>query len=222
MREKGTSDATLQMFVIEHMLESLLYQDTLLILNNLQSHKDDAPLLKDVKKMAKEYYDKLMISAKKINGIMLYNNKVKTPTMIVQNKTSSASTINDWHQAEKEDEEDLKSVLGKVVKNILPIQEKMGEYAGYMAIVKNQYYIFKVKHISKPRHKGARCDQSGKKEATLLLQNILVSASVDIDMSAFPQTLICVLQEFYLRLFNIQRKGGKRWFLSPIEVLIAI
>ena len=221
MMENGGDEMDLRSFVMAHILESLLFHDTLLLLNNLQIHKHDNTLIVNVKEMAKAYYDTLIISAKKINGIMLYNNKTKEPTIIIQEKPPDFD-FREWHYAEKEDEEDLKPELSKLVKDILPIQNKMGSYAGFMSIVKNQYYIFKVKHTSKLRHKGARCDQSGKKEATLLLQSILSVDDIDIDVTTFPQTLICILQEFYLRLYNSKRKNGKRWFLTPSEVFVAI
>ena len=214
------------MFVMEHILESLLYKDTLLILNHLHDNKEDSPIFKDIKKMAQKYYKKLMITAKNINGILLYNNAMSSPVVIIEKtareKQYDGTQVSEWQLAEKEDEEDLKVALGKIANAILPMQDKCGTYVGFMSLIKNQYYIFKVKHTMKLRHKGARCDQSGKKDATNILQNILAQDGIDIDVLPLQQTQICILQEFYLRLYNIEREKGKKWFLTPTEVLIAI
>ena len=127
-----------------------------------------------------------------------------------------------WQVGEKEDEEDLKAELGKVITAVIPIQEKLGEFVGYMSLIRNQYYAFKVKDVLQPRHKGARCDQSGKKIANGVLQKILAKSNVVLDTSKLHQIQICILQEFYLRLFNINVTQTKRWFLTPTEVLFAI
>ena len=42
-----------------------------------------------------------------------------------------------------------------------------------MTNFKKEYIIFKVKDMTKKRHKGARCDQSGKAEAIRVMNSIL-------------------------------------------------
>ena len=104
----------------------------------------------------------------------------------------------------------------------MPAKDKLGTFIGYMALIKNQYYIFKVKDTSKPRHKGARCDQSGKKEAGTILQQIISVIDREIDVSSLHQIQVCILQEFYLRLLDKNKTNNKKWFLTPTEVLFSI
>ena len=72
------------------------------------------------------------------------------------------------------------------------------------------------------RHKGARCDQSGKKEANKLIQLIFSIKKIKLDVSSLHQLQICILQELYLRMLDKNMVNGKKWFLTPSEVLFAI
>ena len=211
----------LHQFIVEHILESLLYEDTLTVLHELDNNTlKSTLLLTKFKHIAREYYKKNVLHAKNILGLFIYDNRNKKPILLVKN--IDKEEITSWRIGEKEDEEDLKIALGKVLNKVLPMKDKLGTFAGYMALIKNQYYIFKVKDTSMPRHKGARCDQAGKKEASTILQKILTIIDVRIDVSTLHQLQICILQEFYLRLLDNNFIQKKKWFLTPTEVLFAI
>ena len=221
MNGLGEDKEQLREFIVQHILESLLFDDTLLVLNELDNNSiPETPIILKFKEIAKRYYEKLMIRAKNIKGLFLYNDKSKTPTLII--KELGEDVNNEWKIGEKEDEEDLKGELSLVLSKVLPIKEKMGEVVGFMAIVKNQYYIFKIKETMRDRHKGARCDQSGKKEANKLIQLIFSIKNIALDVSSLHQLQICILQELYLRLLDKNQLQGKKWFLNPTEVLFAI
>ena len=84
---------------------------------------------------------------------------------------------------------------------------------------KKDYIIFKVKDLTKPRHKGARCDQSGKREAIKML-NAIIGEEKYNDDSKISQKQVCVLQEFMLRIYNKEKKNGVHWFLAPAEAAL--
>ena len=221
MEQFGIDKNVLHQFVIEHILESLLYEDTLVVLEELDNNTlPPTLLLTKFKNIAREYYKKNSIRAKNLHGLFIYDNNNQKPILLV--KHTNKDEITGWTVGEKEDEEDLKAELGKVINKVLPAKDKLGTFAGYMALIKNQYYIFKVKDTSKPRHKGARCDQSGKKEASTILQDIIKVLDLEIDVSSLHQIQICILQEFYLRLLDKNRTNNQKWFLTPTEVLFAI
>jgi hypothetical protein len=79
--------------------------------------------------------------------------------------------------------------------------------------------VFKVKEMSKKRNKGARCDQSQKGEALLILNKILGENKYDKE-TKLGRVEICVLQELYLRLFDMKNKNQKAWYLSPSEAVL--
>ena len=85
-----------------------------------------------------------------------------------------------------------------------------------MANFKQDYIIFKVKDLTKKRHKGARCDQSGRSDAIKMLNAIIGKDKYNSD-SLISQRQVCILQEFTLRLYNKEKKNNLYWFLTPAE-----
>ncbi len=219
MIETGVKKEVLNEFIVEHILESLLYDETLEVLTELDNNTEKStPLLLEFKNFAKSYYERNILSTKTLEGLFIYDNNKKRPTLLVKYKEGN----DEWHVGEKEDEEDLKSELSKLLNKVTPLKEKLGESVGYMALIKNQYYTLKVKDMLQPRNTGARCDQSGKKIANVNLQKILTKVGVSLDTSNLHQTQICILQELYLRLLNKNNINKKKWFLTPTEVLFVI
>ena len=71
------------------------------------------------------------------------------------------------------------------------------------------------------RHKGARCDQAGKKETLKILNKIVGKEEYTIDNTRETMQIeLCSLQEFLLRYFDYTKKDNKRWYLSPEEAII--
>lgn len=71
------------------------------------------------------------------------------------------------------------------------------------------------------RSKGARCDQSGKSDATKLLNSIIEESKYTPTNTKSRNKLeFCVLQEMYLRFYDKIKKNEKRWFLNPCEMII--
>ena len=44
--------------------------------------------------------------------------------------------------------------------------------------------------------------------------------SVPNELESINHTHACVIQEMFLRVYNIERKDGRAWFLSPEEALL--
>ena len=219
LSKTGVKKEILHTFIVEHILESLLYDETIDVLNNLNENTEQpTPLLLEFKKIAKNYYESNILSAKNLQGLFIYDNNKRKPTLLVKYKDSNSK----WQVGEKEDEEDLKGEFSKLLSKVTPLKDKLGEYVGYMALIKNQYYTLKVKDMQQPRNTGARCDQSGKKIANANLQKILSKVDVSVDTSKLHQSQICILQELYLRLLNKNKTNNKKWFLTPTEVLFVI
>ena len=101
----------------------------------------------------------------------------------------------------------------------MPAKAKLNELVGFMVNFKNDYMVFKVKNMTKKRHKGARCDQAGKGEAVRTL-NAIIGENKYSSEDDISQKQICVLQEFTLRLFDKEKKDGKVWYLSPAEAVL--
>ena len=109
------------------------------------------------------------------------------------------------------------------IKKIFNIQniEDFNNIVGYIGSFKGEFNIFKVKQFDKKRNKGARCDQTGKSDAVNLLNSMIgETIYTSENTKRFNQNLICIMQEIYLRMYDLEKKNSKRWFLYPGEAMI--
>ena len=152
---------------------------------------------------------------KNTEGILLQNNG--KPILLV--KKNSAQNKISWMIGESEDSIDLENNINKIIRKLLPVKKNINTFVGFMINFKKDFIVFKVKDMTKKRHAGARCDQSGKNIAIKVLNNILEENKYTSD-SDIQQREVCVLQEFTLRLFNKEKKNNKIWFLDSTEAVL--
>jgi hypothetical protein len=195
-------------FVVEHILELLDFERTIMLMNYLYSSEET---LSTFEKILKLYYDtnSLVNKRRKITGFLL-NNKNKRELMILKNKKENAIEA-EWVHAESEDYVDLENELKERIISV----KNLNTIIGFITDFKKIYNIFKVK-ILKEGHKGARCDKSGKAESIKMLNDIIGEERFDAAKTkGMNHMQICSYQELYLRYFNNIGKNDKIWFLSP-------
>ena len=73
-------------------------------------------------------------------------------------------------------------------------------------------------NMSKPRNTGARCDQASKVKSVRFLNEL--GEEQYTTKTKMSRQELCVIQEFVLRKFELERKDEKRWFLRPSEAII--
>jgi len=210
MEKEGVDRGTLLDFLVAHIVEELRFDDILIILNYLDIRSES-----DFEKKIKEYLDSNIINNNDVEGMFLQNTgKLQ---LIVKKKEI-------WQLAKPEDYQDFIPEMTKIYKQFLPADTKLNKIVGFIVNFKKDYMIFKVKLMTRKRHKGARCDQSGKNEAVNLLNQILgredKEDKYDSKDKKINQKQICVTQEFTLRLFDKKKKDGKRWFLTPTQAVL--
>ena len=201
LAKDGISIKLLHEFIIYHIIDLLNYDDNLLLLNYLYNNKLDS-FEKDVK----SYYDKYLLKNKDLIGVLLQN-KSNQKLLIFKNKI--------WVSAESEDYKDLiREIESKIIIKI----NTLNNLVGYIGNFKDEYNIFKVKQMSKKRHKGARCDQTTKPEALKMLNDIIGHDKyINKDTGG---KLICLYQEMYMRYNDHIKKDNKKWFITPIQAII--
>jgi len=82
--------------------------------------------------------------------------------------------------------------------------------------------------MTSKRDIGARCDQAGKNKNLSKLNEIIgenkytienTKAVKDEDGNVIQEAMgndeLCVLEEFILRYFNVNKENGKKWFFTP-------
>ena len=90
---------------------------------------------------------------------------------------------------------------GKSTEMLLEI---LGEemYKAYLALIQTKY-----KEIIEEKKKNRQ------------LHNVAESAVPD-ELEAINHTHACVIQEMFLRTYNLQKKGDRSWFVTPEEALL--
>ena len=218
LENTGVSQEILVTLFVEHLMENLMYRDTLLLLNYLESSEHPKDILHpELKKKIKEYFDARYLQTDKIKGIILINTEEKSGrTLFVMNKSKPE---NGWAPAQYQDEQDLLPVMTTLVKSLETKKKNLNMIIGFIINFKKEgYMVFKTKDLRKKRNKGARCDQTTKSLASKVLKEIYPEV---FDIKKIKSIQICVLQELYLRLFDREKKDGKTWFLSPVEAQIS-
>ena len=200
-KELSSRDSLLDCLV-EHIIDELSFENRLLLMNNLDSITADSEFGKRVK----TYINADIITNKGINGMMVNNNgELK---ILVKTKE------NNWVPAQPEDIIDLEKEIEKAI----PDKNKLNTLFGFMTNFKKDYVIFKVKDLTKPRQKGARCDQSDKNYAIKII-NEIIGKDVYDKSPELNRIQVCIIQEFIFRINNKEKKNGLYWFLSPAKAL---
>ena len=88
----------------------------------------------------------------------------------------------------------------------------------------HKYMTFKTKDMTNLRNKGARCDQSNKKEVIKILNKIFETQEYEISSkrsSEMSKTYLCIVLEFVLRLKeSMSNPGDDTWFVDPVTARI--
>ena len=205
---EGIDKEVLGKLVIDHICDVLLFNNKLNLINYLDNQKELNKILTAVKK----YFTDKIIKHKNLSGILLQNEGNKQLITL-------SSGDKEWKLAEPEDYQDLAQQIAITATRFIPVKNKINDIVGFTTNFKKEFMVFKVKEMSKKRNKGARCDQSQKGEALLILNKILGENKYDKE-SKLGRVEICVLQELYLRLFDMENKNQKAWYLSPSEAVL--
>lgn len=217
MIEEGMGDKDLlDDLVVAHIIEMLPYEKTHQLINEVYGGDGGMnAIAPSIAPLVKRYFDTRLMTAKGITGILVYKQGVAE--LLVKDANGR------YRPGEGEDYADLE---GKVNEKKITIDD-LNNIVGFIAGFKNEYMVFKTKQMDKKRHKGARCDQSGKSESLRVLN--LITASMGGREYTLDNTRdtnqrgICVRQELTLRVFESQRRENKTWFLSPsVGALIGI
>ena len=108
--------------------------------------------------------------------------------------------------------------------------------------------VFELNGVKKKRNKGARCYGKSTEMLMEILGEPMYKTYLDLihqkykyiidekkknrllhnandnvvpdELEAINQIHACVIQEMFLRTYNLQRKGGRSWFVTPEEAVM--
>ena len=206
-------------FLVNHQIELLTFDEKMHLINYLYSLEKITK--GSIEFIAKEYFVRNSIVTKQFSGAIILYNLNKRVIMILNDK-------NKWVLAEPEDQRDL--AMAKETKKFLEFDKSdYNRFVGFVGYEKsNRFLVFKTKDMDSTRDTGARCDEAGKDKTIKKINDILgeekfTSENTKIQKDqkgnvisqAVSQTELCVFQEFVLRYFDVIKKDGKRWFMTP-------
>jgi hypothetical protein len=222
-------------FVVDHMIESLLFKDKVDLMNYIYSLESIQK--ESIEFLIKNYFVKnsIKIEGTDIEAIVLFNlNKM---AIMILNRN------NEWIRGEPEDERKVReSVAGKPFFDRI-IRESYNTVIGFMGYEKNNANLsFKTKNLDSSRDTGARCDEVGKgkmletdpsskdyKKSMKFILGItkytqestkkIVDKDKNVIQEAVSQIELCIIEEFYMRYYNETEKNGLKWFLTPEMML---
>jgi hypothetical protein len=210
VNESITDKDILLDFVVQHIIDELIFDDMFLLMNGLAIIVDETNEFTE--RLKRLITNTIITTPDNVTGILI-NNK-GTNQLVIKNDRV-------WSLAQPLDINDFKPEIEKLKTKFLPALEKMNNLVGFMSIFKKdqEYIVFKVKDITNKRNRGARCDQSNKEEALKTL-NSIVDESDKYYMKkekVINRKQVCIIQEMFLRLYNYNQNKDKIWFLSSVE-----
>lgn len=208
LQEEGWERNMLDKFTTFHIIESLLFDEFLLLLNHLEIHETKDTFIEIIR----DYIRNNEFNSKGITGILLQN--IGKQQLIVTGGTAPRT----WGIAQSQDYEDLRESIGLKINAVLPISEKISEYVGFMENFKKDYMVFKIREMKQKRNKGARCDQASKSKSVNILNEL--GETQYTTKTKLTRHELCIIQEFILRKYDAEKQDGKRWFLTPSEAVI--
>ena len=226
LNETHGIDATvLKRSVVEHFVEELMvssYDTGFQYLNMLYAH---APA-DEFDRFAREYFDRQILTNSKYEeeeGILMLKTQAKTGMQLVVRKNAAAAwTTPDsaldwlWYQDSIAAKMPRESNLSHIIGFIAEFKEKIG----------GSYAVFKIKYVQE-KGGGARCDQISSKQRRLTIVNQIMHG---MNPDAAPTHTMentkdqntarfCVMPELLLRSYDLMRKDGKHWFLTPVQAM---
>jgi hypothetical protein len=220
-----SSSESLIGFVIDHMVESLLFEDKLNIMDYLYSL--DTVVENSIEYYAKKYFEKISVKTENFQAIILYNLN-KREIMILNER-------NRWIEAGPEDQREI-AMSEEAKKQLSFNKTDFNRIIGFIGYEKkNKYLVFKTKDIESSRDTGARCDESGKEKTLKKIEifldenqfnELLLRPKIDkdnaivVDKHEKPveemigHAEMCVLLELVLRYLD-DNDTNKKYFLTP-------
>ena len=191
-------------YLIDHILDLLLYEDKLQLLNYITKLQivDETSFEYKIK----SYFDRHIIKGAGLTGIIMYNKDDRK--LLILNADDM------WVDAEREDQKDLvDAIKEKYTINTSQFNQYVG-FIGYETT--NKYLVFKVKDLLAKRTLGARCDQATKAKNLVLLNKIvgIDDKYTKDNIKPLTDSSVCCLQELIMRHYSSREKNGKIWFLD--------
>ena len=207
----------LEIFLIEHIIDSLLMNDLIDLLNYLFSYEElEESIQNNISKRfinkTKKFLFLKFVKAKKLTGIVIFNGPSR-----IENLNIFVLSGKKWILADSEDKRDLEPAILQKYR----LKMNLNKYVGFIGFENNKkYMVYKVKDTENKRSTGFRCDQSGKEKIIHLLNDIENKEKYFPKVTKESAFELCIIQEFILRRNEMKKLDNKTWFLDTETAII--
>jgi hypothetical protein len=219
------ADPALKRCVVHHFVEELLvssYDSGMQYLNALYAVEPD----NEFDRFAREYFDSQILKNPKYageEGILMLNMRETTGMQLVMRKNAAS----EWAAAKSAE---LWLPYKESIAAMLPHESKLSHIIGFISEFKEKsggsYAVFKIKYVQE-KGVGARCDQISSKQRRITIVNQIMHGLSDAEPPIYTMentkdqntARFCVLPEILLRSYDLLRKDGKHWFLTPVQAV---
>ena len=247
MLQLGLERNSLLDALVSHICDELTFEDKMLLLDNfsLMDQKDE--FIERIKRyllknhLINKSLTGLFVQNKGENKLY-----IKTGTGTGQDNKWSLAEAEDKYDLEQP----IATLKNKLVPAKEKLHSIVGFMSNFKKEENNIVFklkVFTLKGVVKKRNKGARCygksietmeEIMGPENLRAYLDLIKIKykdiieekkknralnkteEGVPDELEAITQIHACVIQEMFLRYYNIQKKDGRNWFLSPEEAVL--
>ena len=209
--------------LIYHLLDNIAFNDKHQLLEYIYNLNEP---IHELGQIIKEYFETKQVKNGALTGFLLYNDS-KYDILLMKKNGNQKFFI-------KAKQGEINSLLNSIKETFLftldEFKSDFGKNVGVLLNSKNKSLekselLFKIKDTKQDRTTGARCDQYTKTDKLQIL-NELVSNVEDIivtytgtNMKKIPIDT-CHFIEFLFRYMNIEKSGGKKWFLDAEQSIL--
>ena len=212
------TEENLYMYLVSHMIETLLYKDKLALINYIYSLKQ-IESTESLEYLIKKYFQDITLEVRSKKFILFYDYTKKSDLNITMDNVEDMQKLlifnnksSKWELSKAVDVDDFNDSS-----NLKFEKSEYNEIIGFIGYTKNtNYLVFKTKNMNSQRDTGARCDEKGKGK-TIELFNEIVGSDIftKANTTKIVSQELCVYEEFVLRFFNENKRNGKKWFITP-------
>jgi hypothetical protein len=243
MLQLGLERNSLLDSLVSHICDELTFEDKMLLLNNFSLMENKDEFIERIER----YLLKDRLSNKGLTGLLVQNKGVNK-LYVAKTGTSAWSLAEAEDNYDLE--QPLATLKNKLIPAKQKLHSIVGFMSNFKKEENNIVFklkVFTLKGVIKKRNKGARCygksiemmeeimgtetlrayldliqtkykDIIEEKKKNRMLNN--TDEGVVDELEAITQIHACVIQEMFLRYYNIQQKDGRSWFLSPEEAVL--
>jgi hypothetical protein len=202
------TDAKMREYMVYHAVDVMPYEDKRVVFEYIYG-KHVFSLYPEMESRVAAYLATYLMKNERLGRVGAFLARKEDNVLLVLNRETGV-----WSEG---DETDLVDFMEQVNQYAIS-KRQLNTIIGYVMDFKGQEMAFYYKDITLKRNKkGRRCDRSGGKAPIMQIMNALLGVSMYTEdrASIIYSGGLCVVLELLLRDYEVEKKGGKHYCLTP-------